>query len=36
MPWLDVFWTEENEAHLLVNRVNRDEAVYPITAYDVD
>ena len=30
MPWLDVFRAEENEAHLLVNRVNRDEAEHVI------
>ncbi len=30
MPWIDVFWTEENEAHLLEHGVSREEAEYVI------
>ena len=30
MPWLDIFWTEENEAHLLAHQVTRDDAEYVI------
>jgi hypothetical protein len=30
MPWVDVFWTEENESHLLLNKVSREEAEYVI------
>jgi len=30
MPWLEVFWTEENEAHLLANKVSRQEAEHVI------
>ncbi len=26
MPWLDVFWTVENEAYLLEHGVSRDDA----------
>jgi hypothetical protein len=38
MPWIDVFWTEENAAHLLLNKVSREEAEFVIrnpTGYDV-
>ena len=30
MPWLEVFWTEENEAHLCTHQVTREEAEYVI------
>jgi hypothetical protein len=30
MPWLDVLWTDQNEAHLLANKVSRHEAEYVI------
>jgi uncharacterized DUF497 family protein len=30
MPWLDVLWTDENEAHLLAHGVTREEAEYVI------
>ena len=30
MPWLDVLWTDENEAHLLDNKVSRGEAEHVI------
>ena len=38
MPWLEVFWTDENEEHLLANDVTREEAEYVIrnpVGYDV-
>ena len=38
MPWLEVFWTDENEAHVLANDVSREEAEYVIhnpIGYDV-
>ena len=38
MPWLDVFWTDENERHLLAHKVSREEAEYVIhnpIGYDV-
>jgi hypothetical protein len=30
MPWIDVFWTDENEAHLRPNKVSRAEAEHVI------
>jgi len=30
MPRVDVFWTEENESHLLLNKVSREEAEHII------
>ena len=30
MPWLDIFWTDENESHLLAHGVNREEAEFVI------
>jgi uncharacterized DUF497 family protein len=38
MPWLDVLWTDDNEAHLLAHGVTREEAEYVIhhpIGYDV-
>jgi uncharacterized DUF497 family protein len=38
MPWGDVLWTDENEAHLLAHKVSRREAEHVLRnaiAYDV-
>ncbi len=38
MPWVEVFWTDDNEAHLLANGVSRVEAEHVIRnpiAYEV-